>query len=214
MPLLSTIECLRVTNRQAHLVYLSSGGAVYGNVERLPIPESTLPLPVSAYGVLKLTGEKFIDAYSQTHGLRASTLRISNAYGPGQPVKGQGAVAAFMFAAREGIPATVYGNGSAVRDYIHVDDVADVVAEVAMQDNPIGTVNVGTGVGTSLIALAAAIEAASGRALQLSFAEARSVDVKANVLDVSALRQVLNDLTPRDLAVGLEQTWESVVAQH
>jgi UDP-glucose 4-epimerase len=210
LPLLSTIECLRVVNRDAHLVYLSSGGAVYGNIDGRPIREQSLPRPVSAYGVLKLTGEQFIDSYVQTHGLRASMLRVSNAYGPGQPVKGQGAVAAFMFAARLGQPATVYGDGSSVRDYIHVADVADVVAEVASGDGSVGTVNVGTGVGTSLIELAEAIRRVSGVPLDLRFVPARSVDVRANVLDVAAMRRAVPAVTPRDLHAGLEQTWRSL----
>ena len=207
LPLLSTIECLRVAGRDTHLVYLSSGGAVYGNTERLPIGEDALPRPVSAYGVLKLTGEQFIASYVQTHGLRASLLRIANAYGPGQPVKGQGAVAAFMFAAREGQPATLYGDGSSVRDYVHVADVADIIADVATRDVPVGTVNVGTGVGTSLAELAAAIGKVSGVPLDLEFVAARSVDVRANVLDVTTLRRTVPRVQPRDLYTGLEQTW-------
>lgn len=210
LPLLSTIECLRVSGRDTHLVYLSSGGAVYGNTDRLPISEDALPRPVSAYGVLKLTGEQFIASYVQTHGLRASMLRIANAYGPGQPVKGQGAVAAFMFAAREGQPATLYGDGSSVRDYVHVGDVADIVADVAVRDESVGTVNVGTGVGTSLTELADAIRAVSGVPLDLEFVPARSVDVRANVLDITSLRRTVPTVTPRELHTGIEQTWRSL----
>ncbi len=210
LPLLSTIECLRVVNPDAHLVYLSSGGAIYGNVDRLPIDEKTLPTPVSAYGVLKLTGEQFIASYVQTHGLRASILRIANAYGPGQPVKGQGAVAAFMFAAREGHRATLYGDGSSVRDYIHVGDVADIIAQVACSATPVGTANVGTGVGTSLVELAETIRMVTGTPLDLEFRPARSVDVHANVLDISAMRRAVPSVTPRCLTEGLKHTWWSL----
>ena len=210
LPLLSTIECLRVVNPGAHLVYLSSGGAIYGNSDYLPIDEKALPTPVSAYGVLKLTGEQFIASYVQTYGLRASVLRIANAYGPDQPVRGQGAVAAFLVAAREEQPATVYGDGSSIRDYIHVVDVANVITEVVASSGPVGTMNVGTGQGTSLIDLAEAVRAVSGAELDLEFCPARTVDVRANVLDVSAMRGAIPSVTPRPLAEGLGQTWQAL----
>ncbi len=208
LPLISTIEVLRVTNAGAHMIYLSSGGTVYGEGHGIPSSESRLPNPVSAYGVLKLTGERFIEAYRQLYGLRPSILRIGNAYGPGQPTRGQGAVAAFMSAARTHREPIVFGDGSAIRDYIHVADVAQIVARVAVLGSPVDVLNVGTGIGTSVKALLGIVERVSGRELRPQYLPARGVDVQHNVLDITRMTTLL-DVRPRPLLEGAAETWES-----
>ena len=105
----------------------------------------------------------------------------------------------------------MFGDGKNLRDYIHVHDVADAVHAVASLPNRPGIVNVGTGVGNSILDVVGLVEQITGKSLPVKFAPDRSCDVRANVLDVTLLR-TLTGCTPRPLAIGLRNTWRSMDA--
>lgn len=205
-PLLGTLEAMR-QRKGTSLMFISSGGTVYGNVETMPIPEDARTHPDSGYGVLKLAAEKYIQMYTHRYGLAATIARVANPYGPGQQVgRGQGVVAAFLEMAMESHSATVFGDGGNVRDYIHVQDVAAALLSLSACCDVPQVVNVGSGVGHSITEVLELVEATSGRHLSADYLPDRGFDVRSNVLDTALLRR-LTGLRPRSLEVGLSQTW-------
>jgi len=175
------------------VIYLSSGGTVYGNPRRLPIREDYPTEPICAYGVSKLAVEKYLGLFHRLHGLDYVVLRPGNAYGPGQdPGRGQSAATVFAYLAFRNEPITIWGDGSVTRDLLYVEDLVDAVVRVLSHDSGAGqprVFNVGTGRGTSLKELVDVIGRVMGRAPEVRYAPGRATDVSANVLDASRLRE-------------------------
>lgn len=174
------------------IVFPSSGGTVYGRPQRLPTNEDHPRRPVSAYGVAKLTAEAYLDLYRASHGLNSIALRISNLFGPDQnPAKGLGVITHFARAALAGKPLTLFGDGLTVRDFVDVDDVVEAMILAGDRRNVAGPLNIGAGVGRSLSEVISAIEGHLQRSLLVESRPARSFDVPACVLDISAARAQL-----------------------
>ncbi|MEM9010555.1 MAG: NAD-dependent epimerase/dehydratase family protein [Pseudomonadota bacterium] len=188
-------------------VYASSGGTVYGAPGPGPLAETAATLPQSAYGVTKLAMEHYLRVLGELRGLSALSLRVSNPYGPGQiAAQGQGLVAMAMKRAFEGAPMVIWGDGSVVRDFVYIGDVARAYAVAAAPSGPVGAINVGSGSGLRLIDIAKAVEAAAERPLDLRFTEGRAIDVAANVLDISRAEKLLGWRPTTMLEDGLRQT--------
>ena len=188
--------------------YLSSGGTVYGEPERSPVPESAPLRPLGSYGRLHVRCEAAIQQECETHGLGARILRCSTVYGEGQrPERGQGAIVTFLHRVATGIPIDLYGGGSSIRDYVYVGDVARAVIEVTgVRGGPV-ILNMGSGEGTPLADLLALVEAEIGRPAEVVQHPARDFEVHRIVLDVSRLHDLIAvDATP--LADGISHTWE------
>lgn len=207
-PVIRLLELLRLRT-SVGLTYLSSGGAVYGNVASTPANEDTPPEPISSYGILKLTTEKYLQMYAELYDIPTRILRIGNAYGPGQSwAKGQGIVARLMRCALTGEQFPVFGSGRNVRDYVYIDDVAQVVAGLIASRDRHRILNVGSGSGYSILDLIELVEEQTGRAINVGFRKARSFDVRSNVLDIRRLSHTL-PYTPLDIRTGLRRTWHS-----
>lgn len=186
------------------VVYLSSGGTVYGQVEELPIRESHATNPICSYGIVKLAAEKYLRMHNVLYGSRHVALRLSNPYGPGQnPRAAQGAVAVFAAKIIRGEPIEIWGDGTVVRDYIHVRDVAAAIGAALVYRGAQCVFNIGSGKGVSLNELVQLLSAYSGRAAKVTYAPGRAVDVKANVLDISNARCELNWNPEIPLETGL-----------
>lgn len=144
-----------------HLVYFSSGGAVYGDGQ-CPHRETDTCAPRSLYGSLKLQTESLIDALAPTFGIRHTILRIGNPYGPGQsPYVAHGVIAKFLHLIMNRQPVTVLGSLEAAKDYVFIDDLNEAVL-AAIRGQAIGTFNIGSGRAVSLEALLTLIENACG----------------------------------------------------
>lgn len=185
------------------VVFASSGGTVYGIPERLPISEEHPTRPVCAYGVSKLAVEKYLHLYHYLHGLDYTVLRIANAYGERQRLHGaQGLIPAFVQKIMGGEPIEIFGDGSVVRDYVHSEDIARacLLALSESGDAP-RVINIGSGVGTSILDMVEIFRKASGREVVVKHLPSRRIDVPANILDCSLAKKVLG-WSPR---VSLEQ---------
>lgn len=173
------------------LLLMSSGGTVYGEGTRLPIAESHPTLPISPYGVTKLTLERYAFLYSITHDLNVICLRPSNAFGEGQrPFAGQGFVANAMAASMRGDSVKIFGPQGTIRDYIHVGDLADAIVRVLEHGERGETYNIGSGIGRSNLEVVDAMRpllAEMDCELRIEHAPARVFDVRANVLDSTKL---------------------------
>ena len=162
-----TINVLEAARRNGtrRLVNTSTGGAIYGETDVMPTPETVIPAPVSAYGQSKQCAEQYCAWAGRLYGLEAVTLRYGNVYGPRQDPGGEAGVVA-IFAGRllDGTRPTIFGDGTAIRDYTFVADI--VAANLAAADaaSPGGPFNVGTGVESSVLDVVAALREAAGGA--------------------------------------------------
>jgi UDP-glucose 4-epimerase len=213
--LLNVLE--NALRHRARVVYVSSGGVVYGEPTVRPTPETAPKLPESPYGVTKLAGEQYLYYYARVHGLEYVALRYSNVYGPRQDPHGEaGVVAIFGQRVLTGRPLTVFGDGAQTRDYVYVGDVvaANMLAsELTLA--PAGTAlderayNVGTGMETSVTALADEMMAAVGRRVPVEHADVRPGELRHSALDVTKLRAAgWAPATP--LRDGLKQTLDHI----
>jgi len=193
--------------RVAKVVFVSSGGTVYGVPREIPIAETHPTEPITAYGIGKLTIEKYLGLYRALHGLDYRVLRLANPFGERQNVaSGQGAVSTFLHRAHRGEPIEIWGNGTVVRDYVYVGDVADAFVRALSYEGEHRIINIGSGVGHDLNEIVAAIERVTGRPLRPRFLPGRSFDVPANVLDVRLARRELGWQPATDLETGLLRT--------
>ena len=214
LPLARILECAEAFPDRT-LVYLSSGGAIYGDLAD-GASESTAVRPRSYYGAGKAAAEAMIHACTATSTWSASVLRPSNLYGPGQATaRGFAIVPTLLGRALDGNMFTIWGDGSTVRDYCYIDDLVDAVEWVLRDESPPGfaTYNVASGSTASILQLVGLCERTCNRRIALSFMPARGVDVPRVVLDTSALGR-LGWHAKIDLEEGLRRTWERVLADH
>jgi UDP-glucose 4-epimerase len=201
-----TLRLLELARRVPlrRLLFVSSGGTVYGVPRALPIAESHPTEPISAYGIGKLAIEKYLHLYRHLHGLDSLVLRLANPYGERQPPEAaQGAVAVFLRRALAGQPIEIWGDGSVARDYVYVGDVAEALLAALDYRGGERVFNVGSGVAMTLNELVAAIEAELGRPVERRHLAARAIDVPVNRLDVTLAARELG-WTPRTpFATGL-----------
>lgn len=189
------------------LVFISSGGTVYGIPNHTPIPESAPTLPITPYGVAKLAIEKYLEVYLRLHGLDYRVLRISNIYGPYQTTaKKQGVIAAFLSEALRGEPLEIWGDGKVVRDYLYVEDAAAAVLAAMHHEGSDRIFNIGSGLGMNLNEVIAAIENLLGLPLEKNYRPGRPVDVPVNILDCSLARSKLGWHADTTFAQGLVKT--------
>jgi UDP-glucose 4-epimerase len=175
------------------IVFVSSGGTVYGRQDAVPIPETAPTDPISAYGINKLMVEKYLQLYAYLGGPKAVSLRVANPYGPFQsPFRRQGLVPALIETVLAGRKVEIWGDGRVVRDFLYVDDVAEAMVLAALYDGPETVLNVGSGVGRSVREVAESICAMLGRSgTEFTYRPARRADVAANVLDVTRIGATL-----------------------
>lgn len=208
-PLAAFIETL-ASAPPCRLMFVSSGGAIYGNPARLPADES-LPLqPLSPHAAGKVAAEAMLAAHARKHtGTSLVVLRPSNVYGPGQPLRaGFGIVRTLFDKALTGAPVELWGGGRAVRDYLYVDDFVAACLTLIARPDIAGTFNVGSGEGVALVELMAQVESVTGRTLSVSPQPSRGVDVEAIVLDSARLRAATQWSLETSLDTGLRRTWQ------
>ncbi|HEY8581676.1 MAG TPA: NAD-dependent epimerase/dehydratase family protein [Capillimicrobium sp.] len=205
-----TINVLNaVKEAGARIVNVSTGGAIYGDVETIPSPETTAPEPLAPYGQSKYCAERYLGLYRRLYGVQAATVRLGNVYGPRQDPHGEaGVVAIFCGKLEEGGQPTVYGDGSQTRDYVYVGDV--VAALLAVLDHPDahGEYNVGTGVETTVLDIIEALRAYADGPFEPQFAEARLGEMDRSCLDVTRAREELGWRAQVELADGIGRTVE------
>jgi UDP-glucose 4-epimerase len=191
-------------------LYASTGGAIYGEADRIPTPEGAPAAPLSPYGQGKLAAEGYCTLFERLRGLSVAALRFANVYGPRQDPLGEGGVIAiFCGRAATGGAATVFGDGHQTRDFVYVSDVVDALL-AAGDGNARGSFNVGTGRETSVLELAAALREVSGAELPLEHEPARPGEVVRSCLDASLAREALGWEARVDLAEGLRRTLAAV----
>jgi UDP-glucose 4-epimerase len=194
------------------VVNTSTGGAIYGEADIVPTPESVPPRPMAAYGQSKFCAEAYSGWYERLYGVSAVTLRYGNVYGPRQDPHGEaGVVAIFCGAVLAGQRPKVFGDGRQTRDYVYVEDVVAANLAAAAHPEAHGAYNVGTGREASVLEVIAALRAAAGLGegeFEPEFAPARAGEVQRSWLDVTRVRAELGFSADTDLVSGMKPTLE------
>jgi UDP-glucose 4-epimerase len=195
--------------RVHRVVFVSSGGTVYGPARELPIPETHPTQPITAYGITKLAVEKYICMFKHLYDLDYAILRPSTPYGPRQnPLGRQGAVAVFLYRVAHGLPIVIWGDGATTRDYFYVSDLVEaLVASAQRQLDQERVFNVGGGEEISLLQLVDLVEGVVGRKAHVEYLPRRTFDPPRISLDTSQARRVLGWQAQVPISQGLAQTW-------
>ena len=198
-----------VAQNVRRIIFISSGGTVYGNPVYLPIDEKHPTDPLVSYGITKLAIEKYLQMFERMHGIKAITLRVANPYGERQRIEtAQGAVGVFLHHALKGIPIEIWGDGSVTRDYIHVGDVAEAFVKALEYTGNKSVFNISSGTGTSLNQLIAMLEAALGKPIERRYLPGRPFDVPVSVLSNDLAREELNWIPVTSMQEGIARTAE------
>lgn len=203
---LTLLEAMKSTGVN-RLVYLSSGGTVYG-IPQVDLMTEDHPLrPVGSYGIVKVAIESYLGMYQRSHGLSPVIIRPANPFGPRQGHCGvQGVISTLLHRLHTDKPIEIWGDGSVVRDYLYVADLADLCVR-AVQSEFTGTVNAASGIGRSLNEILDSIAKVTGKPLDPVYKPGRAVDVPRSVLDCRRAKEQFGWVAETDFDEALVRTW-------
>jgi len=188
------------------MLFVSSGGTVYGRAQQCPISEDHPTNPICSYGIHKLAIEKYLQLFGSQTRLDSIILRVSNMYGESQDCnRPLGAVAHFTTRAVNGIPIEIWGDGTTTRDYIHVDDVVHALGKAVSYEGAERLFNIGSGRGVSLNQLVAMLQQRLAKPVTVNYRPPRGFDVFENVLDITRAKNELSWVPEVVLECGLER---------
>ncbi len=186
----------------------SSSTAVYGDTEKLPIKEDSVPQPISPYGASKLAAEGYVNAFYRVYGLETVCLRYFNVYGPRQAYNPySGVITIFINRLLDDQPPIIYGDGEQTRDFINVQDVIEANILALERENAAGqTFNIATGVATTINQLAKLLQEVMGKTeLKVVHADPRPGDIRHNYADISKAKKILGYEPKIGIKEGLTQ---------
>ena len=206
---INVLECA-IQHRAAKFIFASTGGAIYGEPEALPVPETAPARPMCHYGTSKLATEEYIRLYHRLYGLNFTILRFPNVYGPRQNPHGEAGVCAILIGLMmQGQRPTLYGNGRPMRDYVYVGDIAR--ANVLALDRGNGeTLNLGSGRGTTVLEVFDAIRELTGFEGEPHLAPSRPGEIDRIYITGTRAADVLGWAPMTDLREGLRHTMEHI----
>jgi UDP-glucose 4-epimerase len=203
---------LMVKHEVPDIIFFSSGGSVYGTVNSKTVNELDQTFPISSHGTVKLAIEKYLHLFQELYGISYLILRVGNPYGPFQTSDDQGIINVFIRKILKNEKLVIRGDGSAIRDYIYVKDLARIVGQ--MIDNKItnNIVNIGSGTGTSVNEILDILRSVSGKELRTKFTDPLPADVSRIVLDISKLKLLVkSELVP--IGEGIRLTYEHMLSE-
>jgi len=201
-------ECKKKKN--VKLVYISSGGTVYGIPQVNPINENSPTFPICSYGITKLTIEKYLFLYGYLYGLNYTIIRPSNPYGARQnPYNQQGIISVLFNKIRLNEIVEIYGDGLIERDYLYIDDLIDGIMEATFNKSSNQQVyNIGSGVSISLNEIIQLIEKVTNKQIKILYKPKRGFDIPKIALDITKANNDLKWYPKYDILEGLTKTWE------
>lgn len=189
------------------IVFFSSGGAVYGNPLTEKVNEEHPLNPISSYGIVKATIEKYLFLYQRIYDIKPLILRPSNPYGPRQGhYMAQGVISTFLRKLLINEPLTILGDGEATKDYIFVDDLIDICCRLSFSETT-GVYNVGTGRGTTVNDIVERIKRITASDINVIKSEKQIYDVSTFVLDISKTTNLVGNFAYTELDEGIAKTW-------
>ncbi|MGP4672535.1 NAD-dependent epimerase/dehydratase family protein [Agrobacterium salinitolerans] len=203
---LSLLEDMAACN-VTRILYLSSGGTVYGKPQEVPIPEGHILDPICSYGVVKVAIESYLKLYEIKAGIRPVVIRASNPYGLYQGNLGvQGIIGTYLNLALKHQPIEIWGDGSTIRDYIHVKDLSSLCVTALLSDR-VGVYNGGSGTGTSVLHIAEIVQEITGNPIPIVYKPHRSLDVPVSVLDIERAKMDFDWEPKIGLREGIAGVW-------
>lgn len=191
------------------IIFSSSGGTVYGIPRLVPIPETHETNPVCSYGITKLAIEKYLALFHHLHNLDYTVLRLANPYGERQRIDSvQGAVAVFLGETLLRQPITIWGDGSAARDYFYIGDLVNAFIAVIESDPPSKIYNIAGGRARSLNDILSVIRKVTGLQPVVQYTPGRRLDVPVNCLDIQLAKKELGWQPEISWEEGIARTWE------
>jgi len=210
--LVNTIRLLNLMrdSNVSRIIYLSSGGTVYGVPECSPIPESHPLQPICSYGVVKVAVEHYLQMYHHLYDIKYVVLRASNPYGERQGHVGvQGVIGTFMGKICSDEIIEIWGDGSIVRDFIYASDLADLCV-LAGDSDIVGTFNAGSGIGYSINDIVKALSLITGKHIKPIYRTGRAYDVPNALLDITKAIKAFSWHPKIELLEGIETSWQWV----
>jgi UDP-glucose 4-epimerase len=199
-------ECIQ--KKVKKIIFLSSGGTVYGIPEMIPIKETHATNPICSYGIIKKTIEEYLFLYHKTHGLDYFVFRLSNPYGERQnPNAAQGAIPVFINHSINGETINIWGNGEVVRDYIYIKDAVKVLVTALKKRSTERVFNLSSGTGFSLNQILEFIEEVSGRKNIVEYKDGRIIDVPENILDNTLVKNTFDWKPDTGIKSGIKLTY-------
>jgi UDP-glucose 4-epimerase len=212
-PLALLLEAM-VQAGASQIVFPSSGGTVYGRGRSQPLLETDPLQPESPYGAGKLLAEEMIRFHARRHGLSYLILRIANTYGRTAPgTSSQGVVDVFLHRILEGLPVDVWGNGEQVRDYLHIDDLADAVDALLAHGVRDDVFNVGSRQGHTVMAVMDLIEQVTGRRLNRRHRSDIDSGIPYNALNIDKIRHATGWQPQISLWAGVGKAWSRLLEE-
>jgi UDP-glucose 4-epimerase len=191
------------------IIYISSGGAMYGQTKSLPANEKTYPKPLSFYAISKFTAENYLRAMAEENRVPHITLRYSNIYGPRQDPLGEaGVVAIFIGLLLKGKQPTIFGNGKQTRDYCYVADVARANILATEKETRNKAINIGNGKPSSVLDIYKGLKKSLNSEVGAKFGPPRKGEVRDIYLDISLAKKELDWVPKVNLEEGLKKTVE------
>ncbi len=196
------------------VIFISTGGALYGIPRYTPIDEQHPLRPISAYGISKMAVERYLHFFYKNKGLDYAILRVANAYGSRQNLtKGQGVIGIWLQNFLQNKKIEIWGDGEVIRDYIHVSDIAQAVGKLLDYQGSRKVFNLGSGNGYSLNQILKACQKVSQKNIEINYKAARSFDVPVNVLSIDKIQKELDWKPLVSLEDGLQKTWDWLCSQ-
>ena len=193
------IDVLEISRKNdiKKVIFSSSGGTIYGNLDNTSDREEDVTNPINYYGISKLALEKIILMYNQLYNMNNIILRISNPYGKYQNSDKVGIISIFLRKILDNEKIEIFGDGTNVRDYIYIGDLMDIFCKIIEKDSySYNIFNIGSGEGKSILDIINAIKKITNLNFNIEFKENRNFDVKNNILDISRVKKEFN-FTPK-----------------
>lgn len=211
--LISSVNIFRIAVEKGikRIVYLSSGGAVYGEPITVPIPEDHPTNPLSSYGITKLAIEKYLNYFSVNSGIEYNIIRPSNPYGPRQnPFSNQGVIAVFLGKVLRDEVIEVWGDGTIAKDYVYIKDIASAIYKSSISDKTSEAFNIGSGSFISLNEIIEMIKKVTSKDVKVSYVNSNKFDVSKVCLDINNAKKILDFQPKVDLEQGVKETWDFI----
>jgi len=191
------------------VVFPSSGGTIYGEPKTVPIAEDAPTYPVNPYAISKLTIEKYLNYFFHDYGMDYLILRYSNPYGERQsPYGKQGIIPIFLNKIKTGETPTIFGDGSAIRDYIYIEDAVNATLLLFEKNIEDKIFNVGSGRGVTVNELVSVISEITGQSINPIYTNDNAIYIQKIILDISKIRRATGWSPGTGLLEGITKTWE------
>lgn len=191
--------------------FASSGGSVYGDQGLASYSETDRTLPISPYGIGKISIEHYLRYYEVEHGLSSVVLRLSNPYGPGQhPTRRQGLIPIALGRVHQGLPVTIMGEGTMTRDYAYISDIIGMIGRIAQADPQHQVYNLGSGKGYSVAEVVECIRTVTGAQVAVQHSESPPTFVEHVVLNIDRYRAEFGEPVLTSLEDGIAATWANL----